>query len=123
MMTLRGQILVRRTDDDTALPSVCPFKTSPCMPAPRAHVEKACVRVAGIHGDVLNVHKEVFSVPHHTAHTQHNTESHKTSHGERGKKRERQKKKKEKTEKEREEKTEEERHDKRRDQESRQEPR
>ena len=44
VMTLRGQILASRTDDDTALPSVCPFKKSPCMPAPRAHVEKS-VRV------------------------------------------------------------------------------
>ena len=43
-MTLRGQILVSRTGDDTALPFVCPVKTSPCMPAPCAHVErcKAC---------------------------------------------------------------------------------
>ena len=38
-MTPRGQILVSSTDDDP-LPFVCGFKTSPCMPAPRAHVEK-----------------------------------------------------------------------------------
>ena len=40
---------------------------------------KACARVAGIHGDVLNVYTEVFSVPHHTAHTQHNTHRHNTT--------------------------------------------
>ena len=40
MMTLRGQILVSTLDADTALPSVCPFKTSPCMPVHHAsHVE------------------------------------------------------------------------------------
>ena len=59
---------------------------------------KACARVAGIHGDVLSVHTEVFSVPHNTAHTHtprpqrhtYNTtqKSHTTSHGERGKERE-----------------------------------
>ena len=81
----------------------------------------AGARVAGIHGDVLSVHTEVFSVPHHTAHTQHNThrhtqhntESHTTSHGERGK--ERQKKKKEKEERERRQRKRERRRRKRRD--------
>ena len=38
VMTLRGQILVSRTDDDPLHP-VCGFKTSPCVQAPRAHVE------------------------------------------------------------------------------------
>ena len=38
VMTLRGQILVGRTDDDPLL-LVCGFKTSLCVPAPRAHVE------------------------------------------------------------------------------------
>ena len=33
--------------------SVCALKTSPCMPAPRAHVS-TCARGAGTHGDVLN---------------------------------------------------------------------
>ena len=35
--------------------SVCTIKTSPCMPAPRAHVLKH-VRVVLVHGDVLNPH-------------------------------------------------------------------
>ena len=43
------------------------FKTSPCMPAPRAHVENTCARGAGIHG--------VFSVSH-TTHTTHHTTTH-----------------------------------------------
>ena len=44
-MTLCGQILVSRTDHDLPPPrvsiqnvSMCTFKTSPCVPAPRAHV-------------------------------------------------------------------------------------
>ena len=43
--------------------SVCRFKTSPCVPAPRPHVSKHA-RGAGTHGDVLNVHTEVFSACH-----------------------------------------------------------
>ena len=48
VMTLLGQILVCRTDDDPLhpppvcmykTPSVCGNKTSPCVQAPRAHVE------------------------------------------------------------------------------------
>ena len=34
-----------------------------------------CGRGAGTHGDVLNVHTEVFSVPHQTAHTATTTRS------------------------------------------------
>ena len=51
VMTLRGQILVSRTDDDPLSP-VCPFKTSPCVPAPRAHAEK--------HVRVLPAYTETF---------------------------------------------------------------
>ena len=47
--------------------TVYTFKTSPCMPAPRAHVENTCARGAGIHG--------VFSVSH-TTHTTHHTTTH-----------------------------------------------
>ena len=45
---------------------VCTFKTSPCVLAPRAHVE-TCARGAGIHGDVLNVHTEAFLNVHSEA--------------------------------------------------------
>ena len=46
VITLCGQILVSRTGDDLPPPRrvsiqnvpVCRFKTSPCVPAPRAHV-------------------------------------------------------------------------------------
>ena len=37
--------------------SVCAFKTSPCMPAPRTCVS-TCARGASTHGDVLNLHTE-----------------------------------------------------------------
>ena len=40
--------------------SVCRFKTSPCVPAPRAHVLPHAGVVPGTHGDVLNLHTEVF---------------------------------------------------------------
>ena len=51
------------------------------MPAPRAHVEKHVRVLPAFTGHVLNVHTEVFSVPHrhtqhHAAHTQHNTHRH-----------------------------------------------
>ena len=35
---------------------ICTFKTSPCMPAQRAHVFETCARGAGTHWDVFNVH-------------------------------------------------------------------
>ena len=70
MITIRGHILVSRTNDDPLLPvcmyktpSVCTFKTFPCVRAPRVHVSTH-VRVAGIHGDVLNAHTEAFLNPH-----------------------------------------------------------
>ena len=40
--------------------SVCRFKTSPCVPAPRLACVKTCGRGVGTHGDVLNLHTEVF---------------------------------------------------------------
>ena len=98
VITLRGQILVSRTYGDFFLFSfvfhlifyvcvvcwgreegvctfitlpVCRFQTSPCMPAPRAHVET--------HVDVLPVHAETFrmytrwffSVSRHTPRPHH----------------------------------------------------
>ena len=56
----------------TPLPSpstVYTFKTSPCMPAPRAHVENTRTRGAGTHG----VFQRVTHHTHHTAHTTHHT--------------------------------------------------
>ena len=47
VIPVRGQILVSRTDDDPLTP-VCGFKTSPCAPAPRAHVSTH-VRVVPVH--------------------------------------------------------------------------
>ena len=44
--------------------SVCRFKTSPCVPAPRAHVLPHAGVVLVHTGDVLNLHTEVFSACH-----------------------------------------------------------
>ena len=106
MIIPRGQILVSRPDDDhpcadsKSLPCV-DSKTSPCMLATRAHAFQhvraagntrtcfsACARLAGIHGDVLNLHTEAFNslhtgfsacntTPHHT--TPHHTTPHHTT--------------------------------------------
>ena len=59
-------------DDDPPTLSPSPstwetFKTSPCMPAPRAHVENTCARGAGIHG----VFRVSHTTPHHTPPQQH----------------------------------------------------
>ena len=62
--------------------SVCTFKTSPCVPAPRAHMfQHVCAwcqytrgRFERTHGDVLSGHTG-FSRCHPT-HTQHNTHTH-----------------------------------------------
>ena len=91
-----------RTGDDPPLPSspllssplrvciqhvtVCAFKMSPCVPATCPHVLYmwACCRYTRerferTHGDVLNAHTEVFSVPHHNKHhTAHNHAHHNT---------------------------------------------
>ena len=60
--------------------SVCTFKTSPVCTGTTRSCWKACARVAGIHGDVLNVHTEAFWVytrdfqrATHTTHTTHQT--------------------------------------------------
>ena len=120
VLTVRGQILVSRTDDDTALPSVCTFRTFPYILPPRAHVEKHARELLACTG-TFRMYTRRYSACHTTPHTQHNTtQNHTTSHGERGKVRQ---KKKEKEDRKREEKTEEERQDKRRDRESRQETR
>ena len=40
--------------------SVCPFKTSPCMPATTRTCVETCARGAGTDGYVLNVHTGTF---------------------------------------------------------------
>ena len=68
----------KHEDDDNPLSSpmhpVCPSKTSPCMPAPSAHVFQH-VRVVPAHtGTFECTHGDVLIVSHHTTpHTQHNT--------------------------------------------------
>ena len=102
---------------------VCTFKTSPFVPAPRAHMfQHVCAwcrykrgRFERTHGDVLSGHTEFRSVSHTNTHTlthttQHITTQHITTtthHGERQRQRK-------KTGTEREEKTEEERQDEKR---------
>ena len=47
----------------TPLPSMCRFKTPPCVHSKRPRVStciNTCGRGAGTHGDVLNVHTEAF---------------------------------------------------------------
>ena len=102
VITLCGQIWVRRTDDDPpplppppSLPthptphprvsiqdaSVCTFNTFPCTLAPTRTCISTCARGAGTHGDVVNVHTEAswmdtrgfFNVSHHNTTTRHNT--------------------------------------------------
>ena len=72
--------------------TVCTFKTPP-----RVHIQNVsvctsttsasvttCGRGARTYGDVLNVHTEVLSVPHHTARTHRDrNDTHNTTHGER----------------------------------------
>ena len=65
--------------------SVCRFKTSPCVPAPRPHVVTH-VRVVPVHTGTFWIYTRRFFLrakprhtPHHT-HTQHNTTQHKTHH-------------------------------------------
>ena len=67
---------------------VCAVKTSPCVPATCPHVffMWACCRYTRghferTHGDVLNAHTEVFSVPHHNKHhTTHHTHTNTHTH-------------------------------------------
>ena len=67
---------------------VCTFKTSPCVPAPRAHVLKHvcawCRYTRGgferSHGDVLSGHTEFRSVSHTNTHTSTHTTHHDTTH-------------------------------------------
>ena len=62
VITPRGQILVSRTGDDPpllSLPCVHP-KRPPCVPATTPTCVYTRGRVAGTHGDVLDVHTDVF---------------------------------------------------------------
>ena len=104
--------------------SVCAFKTSPFVPAPRAHMfQHVCAwcrykrgRFERTHGDVLSGHTGFSSVPHHTPHT---TTQHRTTHNNTRRQRQtetdrdRGRRQRKKTGTERESKTEEERQDKR----------
>ena len=124
---------------------VCTFKTSPFVPAPRAHMfQHVCAwcrytrgRFERTHGDVLSGHTEFRSVSHTNTHTHintHNTTHHDTTHHdhttsrpqhhtEKDRDRERrqgQREKRRRKRREREEKTEEERQDKRREDKRRQ---
>ena len=78
--------------------SVCAFKTSPFVPAPRAHMfQHVCAwcrykrgRFERTHGDVLSGHTGFFqcATPQTTHHTPpHNTEQHTTTHGDRDRQR------------------------------------
>ena len=108
VITPRGQILISRTDDDpppppSSLPpsrvsiqnvTMCTFKTSPCLPAPRAHVFQH-VRVFPAYTNGHTTH----ATPHthtHTPQTPHalpHTTSHTISHGDRDRDRERRQRK------------------------------
>ena len=109
-------LLVKNTRLTTTPPSllhvsvqsvpVCTFQTSPCMPAPRAHVETHVRVVPVFTGTFLNVHTEAFwtdtrvfsacrtpHTPHTTHHTApQNTTQHNMTHHKRRRKRRRQNK-------------------------------
>ena len=80
VITVRGHIWVSRIDDPSSAPRVyiqnvpmCTFKTSPCVPAPRPHVETH-VRVVQAYTGTFWMDTRVFQrvtplTPHHTAHT------------------------------------------------------
>ena len=64
---------------DSKNTSVCRFKSSPCVPAKRpCHIRDG--RSAGTHENVLNLHTEVFNVPHHTHHHTPHTPTHTRHH-------------------------------------------
>ena len=68
--------------------TVCTFKTSPFVPAPRAHMfQHVCAwcrytrgRFERTHGDVLSGHTEFRSVSHTNTHTLTHTTQHNTTH-------------------------------------------
>ena len=59
--------------------AVCTFKTHPVCAGTTPASVTTCGR-AGTHGDVLNVHTGVFSVPHHTTRTHHDHNDTHTTH-------------------------------------------
>ena len=61
------------------LPPVCPFNTSPCMPAPRAHVFQH-VRVVPVHKGTSWTDTRGRFGRTHTHHTPHTTPHPKTQH-------------------------------------------
>ena len=93
--------------------SVCAFKTSPFVPAPRAHMfQHVCAwcrykrgRFERTHGDVLSGHTGFFqcATPHTTHHhtTQNNTQQHTETETDRDRQRQRKKTEKEDRDRER----------------------
>ena len=83
--TVRGQILVSRTDDDP-LPPVCGFRTSPCVPAPRAHVFQHMFqhrhtrgRFECTHGGALEAQYGFFHVFFSACRNSHTHQTHNTT--------------------------------------------
>ena len=56
--------------------TVCTFKTSPCVPASRAHVETHVRVVPAYTGTFLNVHTEAFKIYTRGLHTETHTHTH-----------------------------------------------
>ena len=133
VITLCGQILVSRTDDDPLLPRRVWIQNVPvCTTTPRVHVSTHVRVVPAYTGTFVNVHTEAFLKPntgfstffqraatHTNTHTPrppttttthndtHHTTQHTTSHGDREREteRDRERRQREKTEKERQDKT------------------
>ena len=86
--TTEGRDERERRDPLPSLLPVCRFKTSPCVPAKRAHVEHMRAfcrhtrkRFEPTHGDVLFLHTKGLSACQaapHTPHTTHTTKHHNT---------------------------------------------
>ena len=97
VITPRGQILISRTDDDpppppSSLPpsrvsiqnvTMCTFKTSPCLPAPRAHVfQHVRVFPAYTNGHTTHATPHTHTHTHHRLHTHSHTQHHTQYHTE-----------------------------------------
>ena len=78
VITIRGQILVSRTDDDLLLP-VCPFKTSLCVRSKRPRVYRhhayTYTYTNQTHTTTTNNTTTTTTTKHTTQNTQHHTET------------------------------------------------